>query len=81
MWSKINLKESFMAIWERSDGVTGGGSWVRPQLQGFGNEKSSQELSILSNIKSIFLGIPRIEAGKVFHSFKKCTFTKRIRRL
>lgn len=42
-----------------------------PQLQGFGNERVVRSFSILSNLKSIFLGIPTIEAGKVFHSSKR----------
>ena len=70
MWSKSTQK-GLLWLSERSDGFTEVGSWVRPQLQGFGNERVVRSFSILSNIKSIFLGIPRIEAGKVFHSSKK----------
>lgn len=57
MWSKSTQK-GLLWLSERSDGFTEVGSWVWPQPQGFGNERVVRSLSILSNLKSIFLGKP-----------------------
>ena len=57
MWSKSTQK-GLLWLSERSDGFTEVGSWVGPQPQGFGNERVVRSLSILSNLKSIFLGKP-----------------------
>ena len=57
MWSKSTQK-GLLWLSERSDGFAEVGSWVWPQPQGFGNERVVRSLSILSNLKSIFLGKP-----------------------